>query len=252
MSEALLILVPLRIERQALGTPAGSAVLRTGLGPRRARIAAARALAHGAPAVAVAGLCAGVDPALRAGDVLCASELVEESGGRVEVPGSVLLAAALRRRGLRVHVGALASAGRILRPAERRQLAGLALAVDMESAWLAAGAGGRPLGVCRVVADASGRSLADPRLALEGLRALRSLRRTGPALAEWAVAAGPRGARPGSRPEPAATEAGEQDAASEPPALAGGRTLIGGLGAGGALAGLPGRGPAHVGWPEVR
>jgi 4-hydroxy-3-methylbut-2-en-1-yl diphosphate reductase len=190
VSESLLILVPLRIERHALGTPPGSAVMQTGMGPRRARIAAARALAHGAPAVAVAGLCAGVDPALRAGDVLCASELVDDGGGRVEVPGSQLLAAALRRRGLRVYVGTLASAGRILRPAERRQLDGLALAVDMESARLAAGAGGRPLGVCRVVVDADGRSLADPRLALEGLQALRSLRRTGPALAEWAAAAG--------------------------------------------------------------
>ena len=219
MSEALLILVPLRIERHALGTPPGSAVLLTGMGPRRARIAAARALAHGAPAVAVAGLCAGVDPDLRAGDVLCASELVDEGGVRVEVPGSLLLAAALRRRGLRVHVGVLASAGRILRPAERRELDGLALAVDMESAWLAAGAGDRPFGVCRVVADADGRSLADPRLALEGLRALRSLRRTGPALAEWAAAAGAEAApgRAGAPPSAAAAAAEERAAPREPP-----------------------------------
>ena len=136
---------------------------------------------------------------------------------RVEVPGSLLLAAALRRRGLRVHVGALASAGRILRPAERRQLDGLALAVDMESAWLAAGAGGRPLGVCRVVADADGRSLADPRLALEGLRALRSLRRTGPALAEWAAAAGAGGAPVRIGTLSSAAEAEERGAAREPP-----------------------------------
>jgi 4-hydroxy-3-methylbut-2-enyl diphosphate reductase len=62
----------------------------------------------------------------------------------------------------------------------------------MESAWLAAGAAGRPLAVIRVVADAAGRHLTDPRLALEGSRALLSLRRTRGALAEWARAVGPR------------------------------------------------------------
>ena len=192
MPDSLLVLAPLRIERLALGDPAGSSVLRTGMGPDRARIAAARALAHGAPALAVAGLCAGVDPSLRAGDVLCASELVGEDGARTAVPGSPLLAAALRRRGLRVHVGALASTTRMLGPAERRERAGSALAVDMESAWLAAGAAGRPLAVVRVVADAAGRSLADPRMTIAGPRALRSLRRTSGALAEWAAAVGPR------------------------------------------------------------
>jgi 4-hydroxy-3-methylbut-2-enyl diphosphate reductase len=188
----LLVLTPLRIERLALGEPTGSSVMRTGMGPDRARIAAARALAHDAPALAVAGLCAGVDPALRAGDVLCATELVDEDGGRAAVPGSALLAAALRRRGLRVHVGALASTGRILGPAEREGHSGSALAVDMESAWLAAGAAGRPLAVVRVVADAAGRSLADPRTAVGGTRALRSLRKVSGALSEWAAAVAPR------------------------------------------------------------
>jgi 4-hydroxy-3-methylbut-2-enyl diphosphate reductase len=189
---ALLVLAPLRIEQLALGEPAGSSVMRTGMGPDRARIAAARALAHEAPALAVAGLCAGVDPALQAGDVLCATELVGEDGARRQVPGSSLLAAALRRRGLRVHLGALASTDRILGPAERRGREGSALAEDMESAWLAAGAAGRPLAVVRVVADAAGRSLADPRMAIAGPRALRSLRRVSGALSEWAAAVGPR------------------------------------------------------------
>jgi 4-hydroxy-3-methylbut-2-enyl diphosphate reductase len=188
----LLVLTPLRIERLALGRPAGSSFIRTGMGPERARIAAARALANDAPALAVAGLCAGVDPALCAGDVLCATELVDEDGGRSTVPGSSLLAAALRRRGLRVHVGALASARRILGPTEREAHVGSALAVDMESAWLAVGAAGRPLAVVRVVADAAGRSLADPRIAIAGTRALRSLRRVGGALSEWASAVAPR------------------------------------------------------------
>jgi len=188
----LLVLVPLRIEQLALGRRPGTRTLRTGMGPDRARIAAARALAHSAPALAVAGVCAGIDPALRAGDVLCATELVGEDGARVAVPGSSLLAAALRRRGLRVHLGPLASAGRILSPSERRQLSGRALAVDMESAWLAAGADGRPLAVVRVVADSSERRLADPRILVAGSIALRSLRRVAGALSEWAAAVAPR------------------------------------------------------------
>ncbi len=62
----------------------------------------------------------------------------------------------------------------------------------MESAWLAAGAAGRPLAVVRVVADEAGRSLTDPRMAREGVRALRSLRRVGGALSDWAGAVSPR------------------------------------------------------------
>ena len=49
---------------------------------------------------------------------------IGEAGARIAVPGSALLAAALRRRGLRVHVGPLALDGRILGPAERRGHAG--------------------------------------------------------------------------------------------------------------------------------
>jgi nucleoside phosphorylase len=192
VSSRLLVLVPLRIERLAIGEQPGLETLRTGMGPERARIAAARALAHRSDAVAVAGLCAGIDPALRPGDVLCASELLGEDGTRTPVPGSSLLVAALRRRGLRVHTGPLASAGRILGPAERARRADGARAVDMESAWLAAGAGGRPFAVARVVADPAGMHLADPRMAVAGLQALRSLRRVRGALADWAEAAAPR------------------------------------------------------------
>jgi 4-hydroxy-3-methylbut-2-en-1-yl diphosphate reductase len=192
VSSRLLVLVPLRIERLAIGEQPGLETLRTGMGPERARIAAARALAHRSDAVAVAGLCAGIDPALRPGDVLCASELLGEDGTRTPVPGSSLLVAALRRRGLRVHTGPLASTGRILGPAERARRADGARAVDMESAWLAAGAGGRPFAVARVVADPAGMHLADPRMAVAGPRALRSLRRVRGALADWAEAAAPR------------------------------------------------------------
>jgi 4-hydroxy-3-methylbut-2-en-1-yl diphosphate reductase len=186
----LLVLAPMAIEEAAVRN-GGGRVLRTGMGPRRAQIAAARAQAIDAASVAVAGLCGGVKPELRPGDVVCASELRREDGTSVEVPGSALLAAALRRHGLRVHVGPILSAGRVLTPAERARLNGV-LAVDMESAWLAGAAGGRPLAVLRVVVDGAGRRLADPRIALDGVRALRSLRRSTAVLDEWADAIGPR------------------------------------------------------------
>jgi len=207
MSDALVVLAPLRIEALALGHHDGVRVLRTGMGPVRSRAAAQRARALDSPALAIAGLCAGIAPALRAGDVVCASELRCEDADPLALPASTLLAAELRRRGLRVHVGALASSTQIEGPAARRLRQGEALALDMESAWLAQAAGGRPLAVVRVVVDIAGRRLADPRIALAGLAALRSLHRSGGALAAWAYAL-----------------KGEPSAVSPTPANAAGRT----------------------------
>ncbi len=185
----LLVLAPMAVEEAAVR--GSGRVLRTGMGPERARIAAARALAVDAAGVAVAGLCGGVSPELRPGDAVCASELRSADGGTVATPGSALLVAALRRRGVRAHVGPLQSTDRILTAAERARLDG-ALAVDMESAWLARSAEGRPLAVLRVVVDAADRRLGDPRLARDGVRALRALRRSSGALRDWARALGPR------------------------------------------------------------
>ena len=103
------------------------------MGPDRARVAAARALAHGAAAVAVAGLCAGIDPALEAGDVVCPTELLGDDGTTAEVAESSVLLDALGDRAS-VHAGTLASTDRILGPAERGRRFDGALAVDMESA----------------------------------------------------------------------------------------------------------------------
>ena len=92
MTSELLVFVPLRIEAAALKGQPGWTVLRSGMGPARARIAAARGLAVDAQAVAVVGLCAAVAPELRAGDVVCATELRREGAEPVPVPGSALLA----------------------------------------------------------------------------------------------------------------------------------------------------------------
>jgi 4-hydroxy-3-methylbut-2-en-1-yl diphosphate reductase len=193
VTSPLLVFTPLRIEAAALGAEPAWRVLRSGMGPRRSRVAAARGLAVDASAVAVTGLCAAAAPDLRAGDVVLASELRRPDGAVVPAAGSALLAAALRRRGLRVHVGPVASVPRIASPARRRRLADEGvIAVDMESAWLAEASAGRPFAVLRVVVEASGRELRDPRTLVAGPRALVALRRARPALAEWARAVAPR------------------------------------------------------------
>jgi 4-hydroxy-3-methylbut-2-en-1-yl diphosphate reductase len=193
MSRRLLVFTPLHVEALALGSRPGWKVLRSGMGPSRARIAAARGLAVDAPAVAVVGLCAAVSPELRAGDVVCATELRREGAEPIPVPGSALLAAALRRRGLRTHVGPIRSVDRIATVTERGALRDEGvLAVDMESAWLARAADARPLAVVRVVVETADRELRDLQTLGAGIRALRNLRRAGGALAEWADAVGPR------------------------------------------------------------
>jgi len=187
----LLLFAPLRIEAACLQKAARrSRLIRSGLGPDRARIAAARGLAvEDARGVAVAGVCAAVAPGLRAGDVVLGSELRRNGDGTVSAPASRLLTAAIRRRGLRTHVGTVASVDRIAGPAERRYLAEDGVtAVDMESAWLAEAAAGRPLAVLRVVVEEADRELYDPRSAAAGVRALLALRRAAPALEEWAGA----------------------------------------------------------------
>jgi 4-hydroxy-3-methylbut-2-enyl diphosphate reductase len=176
-------------------------LLHTGMGPARARIAAARALAIEANAVAVAGVCAAVSPLLRPGDVVCADELrtdrappdgASDDSSRTppargrDVPTAPAVAHLLHERGFRVHVGPLLSVERLTKPADRRALPGDTLAVDMESAWLADGAGGRPLAFVRVVADAADRALIDPRMLVDGPRALATLWRISDVLVEWA------------------------------------------------------------------
>jgi len=87
-----------------------------------------------------------------------------------------------------VRVGPVASADHLVRGAERAALAAQgALAADMESAWLAPAAAGKPFAVLRVVLDTPDRELSGPLATLAGgLTAWRALRRAAPALALWA------------------------------------------------------------------
>ena len=195
---ALVVAAALRLEARVLRTALPAArVVRTGMGPERASAAAGRwASEVPGAALAVAGLCAGLDPDLRPGDVVVASE-VRGPNGVIACRSAGSLVAALARRGLRAGCGPLTSVDHVIRGAERARLhAGGAIAADMETAFLATAAGLArpreperpvPLAVLRVVVDTPRRELLRPAVVLDGLRALRALRRGAPALAEWAA-----------------------------------------------------------------
>jgi 4-hydroxy-3-methylbut-2-enyl diphosphate reductase len=88
---------------------------------------------------------------------------------------------------MKVRTGRLVCVSRPALGERRAELhAGGAIAVDMESVWLAPGARGRPFGVVRVVLDSPAHELLRPRALGGALRAAVSLRRVAGALHEWA------------------------------------------------------------------
>jgi 4-hydroxy-3-methylbut-2-enyl diphosphate reductase len=185
----VVIAAPLRVERAALRR-ARTPVERTGLGPRRA----AAWTAHGA-GVLVAGVAGGLDPKVRVGDLVVATEVHGPDGTAVACPSAPLLAGALRRLGLTVHCGPIASSARLIdRPGRDRLTASGALAVDMESFWLAPEPGA-PYAVVRALSDTAERPLLRPGIVHNGLSALTSLGRAVPALDAWAAAVGDREVR---------------------------------------------------------
>jgi 4-hydroxy-3-methylbut-2-enyl diphosphate reductase len=185
----LVVLAPLRIEARAVrrGLAPGAQVVPTGMGPRHSRAATTEHLSGAA--VAVSGFCGALDPALEQGELVVATE-VQSPAGVVPCPAAGVLAGALRRRRLRVRLGPIVSAHGVVRGRERERLRGDgAVAVDMESAWLAAAANGRPLAVVRAVVDTPNRELARPLALVNGTgRAYWALRQAAPILSQWAAA----------------------------------------------------------------
>ncbi len=188
----LTVLAPLGLEARALraGAPWAS-VRRVGMGPRRAVASVRRAPVEG-PAL-IAGVCGGLSAGLRAGDVVLATEL-RGPDGTVSCADPTILAGVLRRGGLTVHTGPIVSSPHIITGARRRELAATgALAVDMESAFLAPCLGTPPLAVLRVVLDTEGSEPYRLLMTAAATRAaLRSLRRAASLLEPWARALAPR------------------------------------------------------------
>jgi 4-hydroxy-3-methylbut-2-en-1-yl diphosphate reductase len=185
----LLIAAPLSIERLAIRAarrPVG--VMRTGMGPRRSEQALPRLTAAPARALAVVGFCGALDDSLSPGELVVAGELRDPEGLVTPCLGAETLVDELLRAGLKARVGTIASARRLVVGDARGRLAAAgAIAVDMESAWLAPAAAGRPFAVVRVVVDTPDREVHRPLATVNGiLRASAVLRRVVRPLEVWA------------------------------------------------------------------
>jgi 4-hydroxy-3-methylbut-2-enyl diphosphate reductase len=193
----LVVAAPLRLEAMAAGRsglPTDTLIVRTGMGPERAR-RSTRVVREARPdAVAVVGLAGGLGPGMEPGDVVVADE-VRTADGTVtgRCPSAQLLAGELRRTGLRVHVGPVVSVARLAVGTARAELAATgAIAVDMESAELAPGAAGGPFAVVRVIVDTAREPLGRLDLARRGVAGLRTIARLGGPIGRWAATVGQR------------------------------------------------------------
>jgi len=191
----VLIAAPMHVEallvRSALP---GVRVHRTGMGPTRAQAAARTLLSEPGDALLVLGFCGGLDEESVPGEVVIAQDVLGaadegHSLERVPCADTDNIATALGSTGLRVRSGQVVCVSRLALGERRAQLrAGGAIAVDMESVWLAAGAGERPFAVVRVVLDSPAHELFRPQAIVGVLRAGRALRRVAAALHGWAPA----------------------------------------------------------------
>ncbi|MGH9018719.1 MAG: hypothetical protein ACRDY1_13300 [Acidimicrobiales bacterium] len=189
----LTVLAALRLEALAIGGD----VVRTGMGHLKAAATASRlvdTLPAGRP-LAVVGLAGGLEPGLSPGQLVVADSLHPPDGDApVALPQAGAVADALRHHGRDVRIGAVACSTSIVHGAARAALAaGGAVAVEMESVWLARVLSAHPLVVIRAVGDTEHHGFV--RGNLTALAALRGLR---PALESWAatVAGPPAGSPP--------------------------------------------------------
>jgi 4-hydroxy-3-methylbut-2-enyl diphosphate reductase len=191
MTEAV-VCTPLVAEQVALrGARSSLRIARTGKGPERSA-ASARQLAREPRAVLVAGVAGALQSGVRTGDLVVASE-IRIGGGPVQSPSAPFLAGALRRAGLRAHLGPILSSDRVVPARAVGDLAATgALAVDMESGQLSSAAGDEPFAVLRAIVDTPQAPLLRPGTVPRGIRALRSLRTAAPVIEQWASAIGRR------------------------------------------------------------
>jgi nucleoside phosphorylase len=189
----LLIAAPLRLEAALIRSATRRVpVHRTGMGPARSQAAARSLRERPGDALLVLGFCGGLDEESVPGEVVVAEEVLAatdegHSPQRVDCADAAALTAALSAQGLKVRRGSVVCVSRLALGERRAELhAGGAIAVDMESVWLSAGAGERQFGVVRVVLDSPTHELMRPQAAAGAVRAARVLRRVAGALHEWA------------------------------------------------------------------
>jgi 4-hydroxy-3-methylbut-2-enyl diphosphate reductase len=181
--DALTVLTALRLEALAIGGD----VVRTGMGHVKAGATATRladTLPPGRP-LAIVGIAGGLETSLEPGQLVVADALHAPDGADpIVLPQADAVAAALRNHGRDVRVGAVACSTAIVHGAARSALArGGALAVEMESVWLARVLADHPLVVVRAVGDTERHGFV-----LGNLKALAALRHLRPALDRWARA----------------------------------------------------------------
>jgi 4-hydroxy-3-methylbut-2-en-1-yl diphosphate reductase len=197
----LLVAAPMRIEAALIASASRTLkgagwplVHKTGIGPTRSKVAADRLASADARALLVVGFCGGLDASSVPGEVIVAEDVYaaqDEGHAEQRVPCELAgqLVQRLAGRGMKVRTGSVVCVSRLALGERRAQLqAGGAIAVDMESVWLAAGAARRPFGVVRVVLDSPEHELLRVRAAVGALRAALALRGVAGALHEWVPA----------------------------------------------------------------
>ncbi len=186
---APVLLTPLRIEATAarLGVRGRTAsrVETAGMGPERAARTAERLLRTLSPTdpVAVLGFAGGLDRTDRAGDLVVATELETLDGSLPPCQLDRPLAERVRERlsdvFSRVRLGGIVCSPALLGKGEMVAVAArqgsTPLACEMESAWLAPLAEGRPFVVVRALVDRPGRSLFGPWTVFAATKAFRRL-----------------------------------------------------------------------------
>jgi 4-hydroxy-3-methylbut-2-en-1-yl diphosphate reductase len=157
----ILVVSPLGVEALAVRSAApGLRVRTTGMGPRKAMGAVPALLDDPAAALVIIGFGGGLPGDSRFCDVVVASEVVTIDGDGVPAGEPIAceaaeaLQGALSGHGLPTCRGTVASVHEIVTgQARERMLGSGAIAVDMESAWVAQAARGRPFAVVRVLSD---------------------------------------------------------------------------------------------------
>jgi len=147
-------------------------VVRSGMGSKNASTASMWLIGEGVSGLAVSGVSGGLSPDLAPGDLVLADSVIQDNGNPINETREVSSACvdmaygALMDRRLPAYRGPILTVQRpVLSAGEKHALFAKtrALAVDMESAAVAAAAGnaGLPFLAFRAVCDAAGRSIPD-------------------------------------------------------------------------------------------